>query len=301
MNSSLIVSVSVLILLCCGLVVCQIEEGGIPTAVIPLSSPPLAVTVEEVSEELWHFFISMSGVVIQTNNTDIVVKYNVPSTDVPLGDAAGLAVDSPNGFLYAADTDNNRIIQWNILSTEVTGIWSNGLSHPYGLAVDTKGHVIVADAGNDRLVKYDNTGKLLMSYTTQNPSLAGITGVEINMYDGSDDIWVVDTGNMRLVRFASNSSKVLSIVKATLPPSPYAWVNPVGMSITQSGWMFLADSATGYVLGYSSANSSPSLQEYYRKLTPDLNYTMPTSVAGSLFSMVVADQKNQAVGYYLYC
>jgi len=275
----------------------QIENAGWPTGFIKPPSPPYGVAVVELNEDLRHFYVSVNGMILKYINYDYNNSLSAPN----LGILHSIAVDPILDYIYAADTTNNRIVQWNLNTSGVVGIWDNIVSGPYGIAVDSQSRIIVSDTNNHRVLKLDCAGQIIQQYHTYHPSLFFPSGIDVNQYDGSDDIWVVDTGNLRVVRFQSNSSKVLSIIPALQPPSPYFWISPVDLSVTQSEWLFLVDSGSGYILGIESASTDPQLQEYYHSVSATLNYTQPTAVAGSGFSMVVSDTANNFVAIYLYC
>ncbi|MCC6590506.1 MAG: hypothetical protein IT168_27690 [Bryobacterales bacterium] len=88
-----------------------------------------------------------------------------------------VAVDSVGGYVYVADTGNNRVLGWrkSSLSAENGGAadiilgqrdkystfqqgpgnpFQSGLTAPTGLAVDSQGNLYVLDGGNSRIVRY---------------------------------------------------------------------------------------------------------------------------------------------------
>ena len=91
-----------------------------------------------------------------------------PATDAYLNDPKSMAVDS-NGYVYIADTNNNRIrkVSPDGVITTIAGQSAAGyggdngpatsafLRFPHGIAVDASGNVYVADTGNNvvRLLK----------------------------------------------------------------------------------------------------------------------------------------------------
>ncbi len=91
---------------------------------------------------------------------------NIPATDAQLNYPQGIAVD-PNGNLFIADANNNvirKVDTFGVITT-VVGNGSLGfggdlgyvtganLFNPYGVAVDYKGHIYIADANNERVRK----------------------------------------------------------------------------------------------------------------------------------------------------
>jgi hypothetical protein len=101
-----------------------------------------------------------------------------PAPYVPAGSISGLSLGvgdfrnpqdiciAPDGRLYVADTDNNRIVVINAAITEVEMILysfvNNGepddFNRPRGVTVSEKGLIYVADSDNRRIVVLDETG-----------------------------------------------------------------------------------------------------------------------------------------------
>ncbi len=84
-----------------------------------------------------------------------------------LNSPSGIAVD-PQGFVYVADTGNNRIQKFNANGRLNKSIGSFGdgpgqFDSPHGIAVDPHGVIYVADMNNHRLQKFGANG----TYITQ--------------------------------------------------------------------------------------------------------------------------------------
>ena len=180
-----------------------------------------------------------------------------------LNNPTGIAFDfsATPPIVYVADSYNNRVLAWknsaaaaagstadlvigqrDLVSTQAGGPgtgFSNGLFFPVAVAVDSKGNLYVADAGNNRIVRYPSpfkqngvpvtadivigqksvssgsqynegngqapTGKSL--YLCGNcSSLNGTNGSGSPYatglaFDGSGNLWVTDAGNNRVLRF----------------------------------------------------------------------------------------------------
>jgi uncharacterized protein (TIGR03437 family) len=176
-----------------------------------------------------------------------------------------LALDISNSppILYVADTGNNRVLAWknataftkgdfadkvigqrDFLSTAGKGPGSDlstGLTAPDAVATDNSGNLYVADAGNNRILRYPapfsqtgallrvdliigqkdlngsspNEGKTTPSATTLALASGGSifrSGIAI---DAKGNLWVSDAGNNRVLRFPA---KVLG-AGATNAPS----------------------------------------------------------------------------------
>ena len=150
----------------------------------------------------------------------------------------GVAVDG-SGNLYVADCDNNRILIFKSVASKANGDQAdvvlgqpdfvttgnnttvNGISCPYGVAVDASGNLYVADDdGNNRVLKFadaaskDNGADAdavfgQADFTSNDCDVAqnkmnSPNGLAV---DGSGNLYVGDSGNNRVVIFTSAAGK----------------------------------------------------------------------------------------------
>ncbi|MEP7366224.1 MAG: hypothetical protein ABI972_23450 [Acidobacteriota bacterium] len=164
-----------------------------------------------------------------------------------------VAVDESSGYLYVADTGNNRVLAFRDAQSFANGAQSefvlgqrdkfttlnfgpgtnftSGLTAPTGVAVDAAGNVYVADAFNNRIVRYPRP----ISQPPGDPRLAdfligqtSFTGNRANQggavtastvsfatasviykicirFDTAGNLWVTDAGNHRVLRYPASS------------------------------------------------------------------------------------------------
>ena len=147
-----------------------------------------------------------------------------------MNDCGGMAVDA-SGALYLSDTDNQVIRKWTASSglsiaagVPYTAGSSDGalgtglLNEPQGLAFDSSGNLLIADAGNNTIRKLDPQGNLT-TYAGK-PGVAGaldgargqalFSSPVAVAVDGSGNIFVGDQGN-GLVRVILPSGSVETI------------------------------------------------------------------------------------------
>ncbi len=146
---------------------------------------------------------------------------NGPALDAQLQFPQGLAYDL-TGYLYIADSDNNRIRKVNLSSGVITLLAGNGtpgyagngtsaqqaqLNLPVGLAVDSKGNVYFADENNHRVRRIDSSGIIHDFAGNGNcdspkdgpaaqSTLCYPTAVAV---DASGNVWIADSGYIRRV------------------------------------------------------------------------------------------------------
>lgn len=158
-------------------------------------------------------------------------------------------------ILYVSDYYNNRVLAWKNANGFTTGqkadlaigqpdlfttfpagpramaaqasTYSTGLSRPSGLAVDKSGNLYVADAGNNRVLRYPspftqpgqfpvpdlfigqpNLAGCSPNYPSGQPGAQGLLlsdGANFLVsnlaFDSFGNLWVIDTGNYRILRF----------------------------------------------------------------------------------------------------
>jgi DNA-binding beta-propeller fold protein YncE len=165
---------------------------------------------------------------MKSNNS--VAKDNIKFTDLgnkfnykwgTLGSGNGqfhqpgdVAVNSLNGYVYVADSFNNRIQVFDsdgnyISEWGAAGIENGQFNHPNNIAISPWGDIYVTDTGNNRIQKFDSNGTFISRW--------GAAGTEVSQFNLPGDItfdpteksvFVTDTGNNRIQKFDSNGTFV---------------------------------------------------------------------------------------------
>jgi uncharacterized protein (TIGR03437 family) len=263
--------------------------------------------------------------------------------DTPLGIALDTSASPPH--LYVADTGNNRILgfanassfsngqkadivigQPDFATTFASGPTSGsnarqtGMTEPVGLAVDSSGNLYVADAGNNRILRFPQpfiqTSILpnmvigQKDFTTATPNLNGIGANTLALnpgsgaltaylaFDSSGNLWVADAGNNRVLRFnasalssgTSNPAADVVIGQANFTSNTAAGYTlqslsvidePTGVAFDSNGNLFVSESLSnqnGRVLVYPAPQftAEPASRIVGAPTTP------PTSLVNNL-------------------
>ena len=229
----------------------------------------------------------------QPNSVDAINYNNQP---------IGIAVDrsSRPNRLYVADSKNNRVLGYSnaesfqngapatvvIGQSGFTGsspnqggsIAANGLDFPTALAVDGQGNVFVADAGNNRVLRFPRP-----TFTGQNPNLSAnvVFGQKGNFgagdaaelsfplgvaVDKAGDVFISDSNGSRVLEYnagfgsnplpnkifgQTNSSRGCNRDSPSFPTAA-TLCRPAGVALDNSGRLFVADTDNDRVLEFDA-------------------------------------------------
>lgn len=220
-----------------------------------------------------------------------------------------VALDARNGQLhiYICDTANSRVLGWaDATSYQIgdppavvlgqpgpqysapDGIGAKGLNAPTAAAVDPRsGDLYVADTANNRVVRFPspfvNPSRIEPDAVYGQPNFtsraSGSTQAALNApqgvaLDAVGNLWVSDTGNHRLLRFAAST-----LTNPTPPtadtvigqrdftsnsanrggtPAANSLYAPAGMAIDSQGYLYVADFGNTRVLRFALPDAGTS-------------------------------------------
>jgi RHS repeat-associated protein len=118
---------------------------------------------------------------------------------------------------------------------------------PAGLAVDSNGHLWVADAGRGQIEEFSASGALLAqigpsSHPPCDALLCMPMGVAV---DASNDIWVADTGHSRIEEFSQSGQLLRQFGSFGSGEGQLEW--PTGLAIDSKGRVWVADTGNSRV------------------------------------------------------
>ncbi len=160
---------------------------------------------------------------------------------------------APDGSLYVADTNNNRIQhlspdgkllqEWGTFGDTSTGqaVPGGQFNQPWGVAVGPDGSVYVADTWNNRIQKFTADGKFVQmwGYFGQAEQPDAFWGPREIVVDAKGHVYITDTGNKRVVIFDSDGNYLAQFGGTGAQPGQFD--EPVGIALDKTGNVYIAD------------------------------------------------------------
>jgi sugar lactone lactonase YvrE len=208
----------------------------------------------------------------------------------------GLACDA-SGNLWVADGGNNRVLEFiapfsdgmaaslvigqSDFTTRTIATTQNGLWAPYYLAFDASGNLWVADGLNNRVLEFvppfsDGMAASLVigqsdftsrTFATTQSGLSGPYGLA---FDPSDNLWVVDSSNARVLEFVPPFTTGMAanlvigqsdFTTSTIATTQSGLWEPHDLAFDASGNLWVADGGNSRVLEYSVVPVIPVVPE----------------------------------------
>ncbi|MEP7027833.1 MAG: NHL repeat-containing protein [Candidatus Eisenbacteria bacterium] len=175
------------------------------------------------------------------------------------GSAAG-APDSSSVAVAAAPDSVLPTLRFRlVLETSFGrfGVGAGEFSGPRGVAIDPLGRILVADAGNHRVERFDSSGVYLDQF--------GGFGHDEGRFDrptalwvgGALAVWVLDEGNARIVKYdlAGRLLGVLVSLRSDEIRAALDLIDPTGIATDRGGQIVVADAAGDRVLRFDPLGS----------------------------------------------
>ena len=154
-----------------------------------------------------------------------------------------IAYNDPNNKVYVCDTENHRI---TILNHDLTfhgsfgskGSETGKFYNPFGISVDSRGNVLVADFSNHRIQVFDASGRYLSSITHTTPEQKLQRPMSVSV--GPDDcVYVVEYGSDRVSIFDQTGKYIKSFGKKGDKDGEFD--HPYAIAVSNEGYVYVSD------------------------------------------------------------
>ncbi|CAF5008154.1 unnamed protein product, partial [Rotaria sp. Silwood1] len=195
------------------------------------------------------------------NQTGVIVanQFNNPSS---------LYFDG-NDNLYVSDKLKDHVEQWSPnASAGVTvagstsgaaGSSSTLLNNPEDLTFDKNGFMYVADNNNNRVQRFlpnSTIGTTVAGTTSQSSSaLTDLNDAVAIDVDENSNVYVLDRGNKRIVKWGSNATTGISVISNSLLSSAYDFL----LSPTSSNQTYISNESSGVIYLWTFGVNTPTL------------------------------------------
>jgi tripartite motif-containing protein 71 len=180
-----------------------------------------------------------------------------------LGYTIGIATDNA-GNVWVTDTGNNRVQKWTsanygtagmptyLSSFGSAGTTAGHFSNVLGLAVDGKGNVWAADAGNNLLQKFNSKGEFVAAYGSAG-SGNGQLSAPASLTANAAHIWVGEVVNQRIQEFSESGSYLAKFGQAGSGAGQLEW--PWGIAFDGSHHIWVAETGGTDVQEFSESGT----------------------------------------------
>ncbi len=124
------------------------------------------------------------------------------------------------------------------------------LKSPFGVAIDSKGDIWIADEGNSRIEEFGSSGEYLSVFGKSGKETGQLKAPKGIAIDAKGDIWVAEAGNDRVQEFSPEGKSLQTFGKEG---SEAGELNePKALAIDASGNVWVADSGNNRIEEFSS-------------------------------------------------
>jgi len=164
----------------------------------------------------------------------------------------GIAADS-KGHLWVADVNNHRIQRWLVpverpayISTVGSLGSGNGqLNAPADAAVGVEGSLLVVDKSNNRIQRFDKSGKYLGKFGSLGSGDGQFNRPTAIAIDRDGNLLVTDSNNNRVQKFSSEGQFIAKFGSAGTGDGQFS--SPEGIVTDFAGNIWVADSGNGRI------------------------------------------------------
>ena len=122
-----------------------------------------------------------------------------------------------------------------LAANPASSLASNGLSPPYGMAVDGAGNVYFADTNNNAIEEWNATTQTVTTLVSSGLNEPGDVAV-----DGAGNVYIADTGHSAIEEWNATTQTVTTLVSSGLSM-------PWGVAVDGAGYVYIADTSNNAI------------------------------------------------------
>ncbi len=135
----------------------------------------------------------------------------------------------------------SRIPAYILVEEEISGrILGQKLNRPFGLAIDEENRMVVCDAGNDRLIRFDPNFKPVFERGGPGGEAGLLNNPSHMIFDTDLSLLVSDEGNRRIVRL-NRQLNFADEIYFSDEDDPIKFGTSAGVAVTRYGEVWVAD------------------------------------------------------------
>ncbi len=202
-----------------------------------------------------------------------------------LGQGSGLAF-GPDGKLYAASANGNKILKYDPDSGALLGTFINSstLSRPFSIIFGPDKNLYVSANASNVVRKYNGTTGALMGVAATGGGMSSPIGLA---FDGLGNLLVASSGNQKVLKYNPTNGAFLGEFATGI-----GFVSDVRV---RSGVAYVSSAATGRIRRYN-VQTGLDLGDYGTLPTSSGAFGMDFALDGSLIVGAVAESKLYRIG-----
>jgi DNA-binding beta-propeller fold protein YncE len=209
-----------------------------------------------------------------------------------------------DGNVYAADTDNNRIVEFNpttgaCIGTGWAGVTGHTLHQPRALVNDGSGGLWIAeDGGAPALVHYNNAGTTFLGSTTNSGS-GGFVEPEGVFLDGAGVV-IADPFAYRTITFtvaeANSNGAGTAVFKGS--PALGGFNNPFGVAFAPNGDCFVTDMFNQRIEKFTGCTGTPIATGQFGGGLGNMQNPRGISVSPDGSTVILTNSENERIDLF---
>lgn len=165
---------------------------------------------------------------------------------------SGVAVSNPTQTSQAIETSESTQAPVQEEANHAERLFEiklteDSMKDPYGVAINSLGHIYVSDMGNSRILIFDAMGNLIDKWDLQGSGDGAFQSMGFGglVIDQNDNVFVVDNGNYRIQKFDKDGKYLLQWGTEGIEASQFS--RAIGIAVDVSGNVYVTDDGNPYV------------------------------------------------------